>query len=214
MSVTPADGPASNLEGRDPEAVLVAALKRGDGAAYEQLVREQAGRLLAVARRVLGSDEDARDAVQEALLNAVRSIAGFAGECRLSTWLHRIVVNACLMKLRSRKRRPEQPIEELMPEFIEGGPFDGVHAAHPPEWRQDAETLLAREERRQMVRQCIARLPESYRVTLVLRDIEEMETAEVAQALGLTEGAVKVRLHRARQALRTLLDPHLREGEL
>ena len=217
MSVTGSGAAASKTPGTSPpteDAGLVAALKNGDGAAYEQVVRVHAGRLLSVARRVLGNDEDARDALQEALLNAVRSIGGFHGECRLSTWLHRIVVNACLMKLRSRQRRPEEPIEPLLPEFIAGGPFDGVHASHPPEWRQDAETLLARRETTDLVRRCVDQLPESYRVTLILRDIEELDTEEVARLLGISEGAVKVRLHRARQALRTLLDPHMREGAL
>jgi RNA polymerase sigma-70 factor (ECF subfamily) len=197
-----------------PEAELVDALKRGDAAAYEQLLRDHAGRLLAVARRVLRSDEDARDALQEALLNAVRSVRGFQGECRLSTWLHRIVVNACLMKLRTRQRRPEEPIDDLLPRFIADGPFEGVHAAHPPEWRLDAEALLARQQTRDLVRSCVDRLPESYRIVIVLRDFEELETAEVARLLDSTEGAVKVRLHRARQALRGLLDPHFREGAL
>ena len=217
MSVTPGETPASNpVQGglSLPEAELVEALKRGEAAAYEQLVRDHTGRLLAVARRVLGNDEDARDALQEALLNAVRSIRGFQGECRLSTWLHRIVVNACLMKLRAQKRRPEEPIDDLLPRFIADGPFEGVHAAHPPEWRLDAEALLARRQTRELIRGCVERLPESYRIVIVLRDFEELETAEVARMLDCTEGAVKVRLHRARQALRGLLDPHFREGAL
>jgi RNA polymerase sigma-70 factor (ECF subfamily) len=216
VSVTPEESPASKVTGSGlppDEAALVAALKAGEAQAYEQVVRLHAGRLLSVARRVLGHDEDARDALQEALLNAVRSIGAFNGECQLSTWLHRIVVNACLMKLRSRKRRPEQPIDDLLPTFLAEGPFAGAHAAHPPEWR-DAESLLARKETRDLVRNCVERLPDSYRVVIVLRDIEELDTAEVGRLLGVTEGAVKVRLHRARQALRTLLDPHLREGSL
>ncbi len=216
MDVTPGESAASNrsVGSPPPEAELVAALQRGDARAYEELVRTQAGRLLAAARRVLGSEDEARDALQEGFLNAVRSIHGFQGECRLSTWLHRIVVNACLMRLRTRKRRPEAPIDDLLPEFIEEGPFEGVHASHPPEWRQDGEALLARREVRDLVRRCVDQLPESYRVVIVLRDFEELDTAEVARALDCSEGAVKVRLHRARQALRGLLDPHLREGAL
>ncbi len=213
MTVTPTPVPASEGEGPG-EAALVAALQQGDGAAYEQVVRTHAPRMLSVARRVLGNDEDARDALQEALLAAVKSIGGFHGESRLSTWLHRIVVNACLMKLRARARRPEESIEDLLPSFIESGVFAGVHAAHPPEWREDALSLLARQETRALVQGCVQRLPETYRVVLVLRDIEELDTAEVASVLGISEGAVKVRLHRARQALRTLLDPHFRAGVL
>jgi len=82
------------------EDLLLARLRAGEEAAFEQLVRAQSGRMLAVARRLLGNEEDARDAVQEAFAAAFRSVAGFSGSSRLSTWLHRIVVNAALMKLR------------------------------------------------------------------------------------------------------------------
>ena len=84
-------------------------------AAFEQVVRAYGGRLLAVARRIVGSEEDARDVVQDAFLNAFRSLDRFEGNAKLSTWLHRIVVNAALMKLRTRKRKPEQSIETLLP---------------------------------------------------------------------------------------------------
>ena len=99
----------------DDEATLVAQLRAGDEAAFEQVVRSYGGRLLAVARRIVGSEEDARDAVQDAFLNAFRSLDRFEGNAKLSTWLHRIVVNAALMKLRTRKRKPEQSIETLLP---------------------------------------------------------------------------------------------------
>jgi RNA polymerase sigma-70 factor (ECF subfamily) len=190
---------------RDP---LLGPLRAGEPAAFESLVRQEMPRLLAVTRRLLRNEEDARDAVQDAFVSAFRSFDGFEGECRVSTWLHRIAVNAALMRLRSRRRKPEEPIEDLLPTFLE----DGHHACHPHEWRDDAESLLLRQEEREFVRACIDRLPESYRTVLLLRDIEDLDTAEVARALGLSEGAVKVRLHRARQALRTLLEPRFRKG--
>lgn len=163
-------------------------------------------RLLAVARRMLRSEEDARDAVQEAFINAFKSIGGFEGQCRLSTWLHRIAVNACLMRLRSRQRKPEDPIDSLLPTFLE----DGHASTHTAEWRQDALALMERREEREFVRARIDELPDSYRTVLVLRDIEELNGGETAQLLGISENLVKVRLHRARQALRTLLEPHFR----
>jgi RNA polymerase sigma-70 factor (ECF subfamily) len=190
----------------DDERALLAALRAGDDAAYERLVREHAPRMLAVARRLLGDGEDARDAVQEAFGSAFRALGSFAGQARLSTWLHRIVVNAALMKLRTRRRKPEQPIDDLLPRYEADG-----HRRDPGGPWQPAERL-ERQERRKLVRDAIERLPEAHRTVLVLRDIEELDTAEVAELLGVTTGVVKTRLHRARQALRTLLDPHLRAG--
>ena len=205
----PEAGLPSRPAGSDPEAPLLAELRRGDEAAFEKLVRKEGARLLSVARRFLRNEEDARDAVQEAFLSAYRSIGKFEGGSRLSTWLHRIAVNACLMRLRSRQRRPEDSIEELLPTFAE----DGHQVAHPtPEWEGSAEELLARRETCETVREAIDRLPDGYREILLLRDIEEISTEEAARIVGITENAVKIRLHRARQALRGLLEPQFRKA--
>jgi RNA polymerase sigma-70 factor (ECF subfamily) len=198
--------PVSDLSGITEEA-LVVRLQRGDEAAFELVVRREGGRLLAVARRFLRNDDDARDAVQDAFLSAFRSIASFAQGSRLSTWLHRIVINACLMRLRSSRRHAEESIEELLPKFAE----DGHQVNHPTAgWDGSAEHLLLRGETREIVRRSIDRLPQTYRSVLLLRDIEELTTEEAARLLGVTENAVKIRLHRARQALRTLLEPSFR----
>jgi len=165
--------------------------------------------MLAVARRMLRNDEEARDAVQEAFLLAFRGLPRFAGQSRLGTWLHRITVNAALMKLRSRRAHPEESIEPLLPSFLEDG-----HATRSyRDWPESAQQLLERSEVRTLVRSSIDRLPPTYRTALLLRDIEELDTGEVAELLGISANAVKIRLHRARQALRELLDPHLRRGE-
>jgi RNA polymerase sigma-70 factor (ECF subfamily) len=196
-----ATSPAGQPQPFPAEIDFLGRLKSGDEFACEQLVREHTGRLLAVARRYLRCEEDARDAVQEAFVAAFRAIGRFEGGSSLSTWLHRIVINACLMKLRTKRRRPEASIEELLPHFDE----TGHRVAEPEEWRESAETALSRSQMRARVREAIDRLPEHYRSIVMLRDIEELSTAEVARMLGLTENAVKIRLHRARQALRTLL---------
>ena len=188
------------------EQVLLQGLRDHRPEAFESLVRAYTPRLLAVARRMLGSDEDARDVVQDAFLNAFRAIDRFEGQAKLSTWLHRIVVNAALMKLRTRRRKPEESLEPLLPAFRE----NGHHADKFSAWDEKADDLAEREETRQVVRDAILSLPETYREVLVLRDIEEMSTEETARSLGITPNAVKIRLHRARLALRTLLDPHLR----
>jgi RNA polymerase sigma-70 factor (ECF subfamily) len=187
------------------EAQLLARLRRGEDDAFEQLVRQYGGRLLATARRLLGSEHDAQDAVQEAFLSAFKAIGQFTGTAKLSTWLHRIVVNAALMKLRSRRRRPEESIEELLPHFDAQGEW----MSKVTNWETSSDQLLQRQETRTLVRRCIDRLPETYRTVLLFRDIEELETEETADLLGITSNAVKIRLHRARQALRTLLEREL-----
>lgn len=195
---------------READAELVTRLRAGDESAYEALVRRHGPRLLATARRLLRQEEDARDAVQDAFLQSFRGLDRFQGDARLSTWLHRIVVNASLMKLRTRRRKPESPIDDLLPRFREDG-----HQAEPAApWRDTAHGRLERRETRDLVRRGIDALPETYRTVLVLRDIEGLDTAETSQALGIGAEAVKTRLHRARQALRQILDPHLRSGSL
>jgi RNA polymerase sigma-70 factor (ECF subfamily) len=188
----------------DDETTLIAQLRAGDEAAFEQVVRRYGGRLLAVARRIVGTEEDARDVVQDAFLNAFRSLDRFEGHAKLSTWLHRIAVNAALMKLRTRKRKPEQPIDALLPGFLEDGHFEERFQS----WEEPIDQAMEREENRALVREKIDELPESYRTVLVLRDIEGLDTEETANMLGLSVNATKIRLHRARQALRTMLAPH------
>jgi RNA polymerase sigma-70 factor (ECF subfamily) len=202
------DGTASqsaHADERAREARLLEGLRRGEDEAFEKLVRQYGGRMLATARRLLGSEHDAQDAVQDAFLSAFRAIGQFAGTAKLSTWLHRVVVNAALMKLRSRRRKPEESIDDLLPRFDEQGEW----ASWVNHWDAPSDVLLQRQETRAMVRRCIDRLPETYRTVLLLRDIEELDTEEVASAMDITPNAVKIRLHRARQALRTLLEREL-----
>lgn len=187
--------------GAPDETTLIAALKAGDDAAFETLVRTSTQRLLAVARRFARTEEDAQDILQTAYLNAFRAVQKFEGQSQLSTWLHRIVVNTALMKLRTQRTKPEESIEALLPTFK----TDGHHAEQFRDWSVPADVLVQRAETRATVRACIAELPEAYRSVLLLRDIEERSTRDVATALELTPAAVKTRLHRARQALSTLL---------
>jgi len=192
----------TQADGDGHETHLLARLRSGEDEAFEQLVRQYTGRLLAVARRLLGNEQDAHDAVQDAFLSAFKALGQFTGAAKLSTWLHRIVVNAALMKLRSHRRKPEESIDELLPHFNEQGEW----SSQVPAWEASSEKLLQQRETRALVRHCIGRLPAAYRTVLLLRDIEDLNTEEVADALGITPNAVKIRLHRARQALRTLLE--------
>jgi RNA polymerase sigma-70 factor (ECF subfamily) len=190
------------------EQRLLARLRAGDEAAFAELVRENSGRLLAVARRLLRSEDEARDALQDAFLQAFRAIGRFQGEARLSTWLHRILINASLMKLRTRRRHPEEPIDVLLPRFHADG-----HRIDPGSaWRTELPDPVESRELRELVRASIDRLPEIYRSVLLLRDIEDLSTEETAQLLEIKSETVKVRLHRARQALRALLAPHFSEA--
>ena len=199
---------ASELSTAADDSGLLERLRSGEEAAFEELVRRYGGRLLAVARRFLPVEEDARDAVQDAFLSAFRGLHSFEGHAQLSTWLHRIVVNASLMKLRTRRRKPEQSIEELLPGFLEDGHLE--RPASP--WRSEDLDPAERTELRELVMRSIHSLPEGHRNVLLLRDIENLDTEEAAELLGISPGAVKTRLHRARQALRELLEPHLQEG--
>ncbi len=183
------------------EQALLAGLRAGSDTAFETLVRTTSPRLLAVARRIVGSDEDARDVLQEAYASAFKSIGRFEGNAKLSTWLHRIVVNMALMRLRTRKRKPEESIEPLLPAFKDDGHMVQVTG----QWDDGADVALERAEVQAYVRAQIDKLPDTYRTVLLLRDIEEMSTNDVATLLETTDNAVKIRLHRARQALRGLL---------
>lgn len=185
------------------DGVLVDSLIAGDVAALEETIRQYGGRMLAVARQLLGNEQDAQDAVQDAFVTAFRSLDKFERRSSLATWLHRIVVNSALMKRRSRNRRHEESIEALLPKFKEDG-----HQAQPtPRWSESASSALEQEEVRAQVRASIDRLPETHRTVLLLRDIQGLDTETVSELLGISPEAVKVRLHRARQALKTLLDP-------
>ncbi len=202
--------PSNGADKRDTgdDAAWVERLRAGEDTAFAELVESNTGQMLAVARRLLRNEDDARDAVQDAFLSAFKALDGFAGEARLSTWLHRITVNAALMKLRTRRRRPEGRIDELLPGFLEDGRF--AKATLP--WSDQADKLLEKKESRGLVSAAIDRLPEKYRTVLILRDIEGFDTEQTADALGLTVPGVKTRLHRARQGLRGLLDRHFARG--
>jgi RNA polymerase sigma-70 factor (ECF subfamily) len=190
-----------------PGTDLVARLKQGDERAFEELVRAQGPRMLAVIRRFLPQEADAQDALQDAFVSVTRAISGFDGASLLSTWLHRVAVNAALMRIRSRSRRAEVTADE--------GTLDAaLDERAPASWSRTASELLSRAELRQIVREEIARLPDAYRIVLVLREVEGLELLEVASLVGIGLTTLKARLHRARQALRAALGPRLAASEV
>lgn len=187
----------------DDDAALIDSLIDGDVGALEATVRQYGGRMLAIARQLLNNEQDAQDAVQDTFVTALRSLDQFERRSSLATWLHRIVVNSALMKRRSLGRRHEESLDSLLPEFRDDG-----HAALPtPRWKSSALAKIELEETRAAIRRSIDALPETHRTVLLLRDIQELDTATVSELLGISPDAVKVRLHRARKALKTLLEP-------
>jgi RNA polymerase sigma-70 factor, ECF subfamily len=189
------------------ETDLLSRLRAGDEDAFAHLVRQNTGRMLTLARGFLHCEDTAADAVQDAFLSAFKSLDRFEGNSSLGTWLHRIVVNVCLMKIRSKSRRKTYSIEELLPTFDE----TGHHVQPVAPLSENGYERMASDESKAQVRACINQLPEDYRAVLVMRDIEEFDTEQTAAILGLNPGAVKTRLHRARQALRTLLKPFMED---
>jgi RNA polymerase sigma-70 factor (ECF subfamily) len=191
-----ADRPAGDAGGDR----LASALRAGDPTAFEELVEIHGPRMLAVARRFMRNEEDARDALQDALLRVLQSIDGFSNRSRLSTWLHRVVVNSCLMRLRARRRRPEVPMADLPPPRWQSA------SADRSSW-DPTESILRRQQRR-LLRKSIDKLPEHYRTVLVLRVFEERDTRETASLLSTSRNAVKIRLHRAHRAVAELVWQH------
>ena len=176
----------------------------------EELVRTNIGWMLALAERLLRDRSLAEDVVQDSFVRALNGLADFEGRSSLESWLHRITVNTALSKLRQLNRLAEQSIDEHLPEFDR---FD-CRVELPWSHLASVEDIMESEETRRRVYETIGELPHSYRVVLQLRDIEEYDTREVAELLDISETNVKVRLHRARAALKKLLEPILRAEEL
>ena len=184
------------------DEALAARAAAGDDSAFETLVSRYQGRIYRLACRVT-SDTDAPDVLQETFLQLYRHLSSFRGESRFRTWLYRIASNAALMHRRARARRPDASLEDFLPRFDE----HGIHAATPAELQvaARADELLDRKVLAEKAREVIARLPDVYRDAFVLRDLEEIPTADVARALGVEPATVRQRVHRARLMLRGYL---------
>jgi RNA polymerase sigma-70 factor (ECF subfamily) len=174
------------------DAELIAAHAAGDPRAFAELVRRHRDRMWAVALRTLRDPEEAADALQEAFISAFRAASSFRAESQVTTWLHRIVVNACLDRIRRRQARPTVPLPETGP---------GEPAA--------AGDAMADRETRLVVAEALAALPEEQRVPIVLVDVEGYSVADTARLLGIAEGTVKSRCARGRAKLAKVLG-HLR----
>ena len=192
------------------DEALVSRAAAGDEAAFEDLVRRHQERVYRLAWRLTGDEADAADVLQETFLQVFRHLGEFRGEARFTTWLFRVVTNAALMRRRARARRPADSLDAFLPRFDAGG----RHAATPAQLQvtSQVEELLDRKTLAERAISGIARLPDAYRDAFVLRDLEELPTAEVASALGIAPDAVRQRVHRARLLLRGYLND-LAEGK-
>jgi RNA polymerase sigma-70 factor (ECF subfamily) len=179
------DADDAETDGPERDRVLMRAHVAGDPDAFAELVRRHQGRLWAVALRTLGDREEAADALQEALVSAFRAAGTYRGDAAVTTWLHRVVVNACLDRVRRGKARPTVPLPET-----------DVPA------RRDEHAVT---ETRIDVTAALATLPEHQRTALVLVDMHDMPVAEAAQVLGVAEGTIKSRCARGRAALLAVL---------
>ena len=188
MAMSTAAVPETAPSDRD----VIDEVRGGDRAQFAILVRRYNQRLFRAARAILGDDAEAEDAVQQAYLDAYRNLDRFRGESSFSTWLTRIAVNAAIARLHGRRRLAEVTDDvRVVPDPVE-----------PPE---TADDVVAARELARLVERHVDALPDGLRVVLVLRDIEEMDTAATAAALGLSAEVVRVRLHRARAALQAAI---------
>jgi RNA polymerase sigma-70 factor (ECF subfamily) len=192
---------APRMAVQDPDAGLVAQAQRGDLKAFEDLVRRHSQLIYRTLVAILGDPVEAQDAMQDALLSAFKHIAGFQGRSKFSTWLVSIARNTAFQRLRGRKEV----------ESLDEGECEEDHDFRPRQvraWQDNPEQCCSKSEIRQLVEKGISGLPAKYRVVVMLRDVEQISTDEVARQLGLSVPAVKTRLLRGRLMLREWLSPH------
>ena len=188
------------------EMMLVDRVLAGEKELFYELVRPHERAVYVAALAILQNPADAEEVTQEAALKAFRRLDTFRGESKFSTWLVRIAVNEARMRLR-RDRRVQYESLDSSPEE-ETSEYCPISLA---DWREIPSEVLESKEIRNMIEEALIRLPEKYREVLVLRDIEQLNIAETAAALGVTLGTVKLRLLRARLRMRDLLAPRLRD---
>ena len=177
---------------------LVRRAQGGDTRAFDELVRRYRDKVYRLSFKILRHEEDAAEALQDAFLSAYRGIKSFKVESTFSTWLYRIATNASLMKYRKR-REGHVSLEQSQ------NTDENAEMLQIPDWSTQPLKELLDSETREVMDEGIQRLPEELRTVFILRDIEDLSNAEVAQILELTVAAVKSRLHRARIALRDRL---------
>ena len=191
------------------DEVLLERLRKGSPESVSELLRLFQGKIFNLAMSILKNESDAEEATQDVFMTVIRKADTFKGNSALYSWMYRICVNTCLMRLRGKRRNDTVSIEEFMPVFTD----EGMHASPMDDWSKEVERKALNEELGQMIRKFTDQLSEKYKVVFVLSDVEGLSNEETAQILGLTVPAVKSRLHRARLYLREQLARYLREGK-
>lgn len=187
-----------------PDAELVKLAQAGDTRGFDELVRRYQDKVYRLCFKILRHEDDASEALQDAFLSAFRGLRNFKAESTFSTWLYRIATNASLMKYRKR-RDGHVSLEQSQSNN------ENSETMQLPDWSQQPAQDLLDAETREVMAEGIQRLPEELRTVFVLRDVQDMSNAEVAEVLDLSVAAVKSRLHRARRSLRDWLDRYFRD---
>lgn len=214
--MTPQTGKAARGRGgvrrpprADPDAGLLASLRRGDERAPDELVATYGDRVYRLAVRITGSEEDAQEVVQDALWTAARKIDTFKGESAFGSWLYRITANAAYQKLRSRHgKRREVSWEDLLPTFDESGKRGDVER----DWSAQTDEPAIQAELRNVLGEAVSELPRDYRTAFILHDVEGLSNPEIAESLKISLPAVKSRVHRSRLFLRQRLSQYMAAG--
>lgn len=196
------------LEGMSDEELARRALG-DDYQAFEEILNRYQDKAYRLAWGLVKNDAEAQDVVQEAFLNIHRKLDSFEGSAKLGSWIYRIVVNQALMRLRKTKRRAEVGIDDAA---VEVGSEVGAFSGQAP-WQVRADEAAQNRELRQQILAAVDSLDPKYQAVFVLREVEGLPHAEIAEILGLTVGAVKTRLHRARLFLQAALEPYLGRSE-
>ncbi len=188
---------------------LVKQAVAGDYDAFEAIVDRYHDKAYRLAFSLVKDDDEAQDVVQEAFLNVYRKLDTFKGESQFGSWIYRVVVNAALMRLRKVKRRSEIGMEDAGPSISE----DEGAFSNRPSWRVHADEAAENLELREQILSAVDELNPKYQAVFILREVEDLSLAEIADVLDLTEGAVKTSLHRARLHLQAALEPYLGRNE-
>lgn len=191
------------------DSKLIQRYRAGDMASLEELVSRYEDRVYNLAFRMMGNREDAEDVLQDTFLSVIRSLGDFQERSSFSTWLYRIAANAALTRLRKRSRKEKTEAEFLDEVYTVKAEARG--GANLTDWSANPVRSLLDSEARGQMQTAIEELPEAYRVVFVLRDVQGLPAAEVAEVLGLSVPAVKSRLHRARLFLRNRLTRYFGE---
>jgi len=197
------------MNGEADDLSLLDRLRAGDCRALEVLMGRYAARVHRLARGITRNTADAEEVVQDVFMTIYRKGESFEGRSALGSWIYRVTINAALNKRHGKRHEVETSIEEHLPRFDASGHRQGDRTYVLADWSQNPEAALLSEETRALLNRAIDSLPDHYRAVLVLRDVEDVPNAEIAEAIGESVASVKSRVHRARMALREQLTRHL-----